>query len=46
MTAGASRLGSIVDFSRAERQALAHYTNDAGNHVVVEVHPAASLAVG
>jgi len=46
VTAGASRLGSIVDFSRIERQALARYTNDSGNHVVVEVHPSASLAVG
>ena len=46
VTAGASRLGSIVDFSRTERQALARYTNDSGNHVVVEVHPSASLAVG
>ena len=45
VTAGASRLGSIVDYSRAERQALARYTNDAGNHVVVEVHPSASLSV-
>ncbi len=46
VTAGGTRLGSIVDFSLAERQALARYTNDAGNHVVVEVHPAASLSVG
>ena len=46
VTAGGTRLGSIIDFSRAERQALARYTNDAGNHVVVEVHPAASLSVG
>jgi hypothetical protein len=46
VTAGASRLGSIVDYSHAERQALARYTNDAGNHVVVEVHPSAALSVG
>ncbi len=46
LTAGGSKLGSIVDFSGAERQSLAHYTNDAGNHVVVEVHPAASLSLG
>ena len=46
MTAGGSKLGSVVDFSRAERQALARYTNDSGNHVVVEVHPSATLAVG
>ena len=46
VSAGASRLGSIVDFARAERQALAHYTNDSGNHVVVEVHTSPSLSVG
>ena len=46
VTAGGTRLGSLVDFSHAERQALARYTNDAGNHVVVEVHPSAALSVG
>ncbi len=43
LTASGSKLGSIVDFSHAESQALAHYTNDSGNHVVVEVHPSATL---
>jgi hypothetical protein len=43
LTAAGSKLGSVVDFSHAERQALAHYTNDSGNHVVVEVHPSATL---
>jgi hypothetical protein len=43
VSAGGTRLGKLLDFSRAERQALAHYTNDAGNHVVIEVHPAATL---
>ena len=46
VTAAGSKLGSVVDFSHAERQALARYTNDAGNHVVVEVHPAATLSLG
>jgi hypothetical protein len=45
VTTGASKLGSVVDFSGAERQALARYTNDAGNHIVVEVHPSAALSV-
>jgi hypothetical protein len=45
VTAAGSKLGSVVDFARAERQALARYTNDSGNHVVVEVHPAATLAL-
>jgi len=46
VTAGGSKLGSIVDFSGAERQSLARYTNDPGNHVVVEVHPAATSSLG
>jgi murein DD-endopeptidase MepM/ murein hydrolase activator NlpD len=43
VSSGGTRLGQVLDFSHAERQALAHYTNDAGNHVVIEVHPAATL---
>ncbi len=46
VTAAGSKLGSIVDFSHAEQQALARYTNDSGNHVVIEVHPAATLTLG
>jgi hypothetical protein len=45
VTSSGSKLGSVVDFSHAERQALSRYTNDSGNHVVVEVHPAASLSL-
>ena len=39
-----SRIGTILDLSRVERQALAQYTQDAGDHVAVTVHPAATLA--
>ncbi len=46
LTAGGSKLGAVVDFTRAEHQALSRYTNDSGNHAVVEVHPAATLALG
>ncbi len=45
VVAGASKLGSVLDFSGVERQALARYTQDEGNHVLIEVHPAATLAV-
>jgi hypothetical protein len=45
VTAGGSKLGEVVDFSRTEREALARYTNDAGNHVVVEVHASATLQI-
>jgi hypothetical protein len=45
VTAGSSKLGSILDFSRTEKQALARYTNDVGNHVAVEIHPSATLQI-
>jgi len=45
LTAAGTRLGSVVDFSHAEREALARYTNDSGNHVVIEVHPSATLGL-
>jgi hypothetical protein len=45
VTSASSKLGSVVDFTHAERQALARYTNDSGNHVVIEVHPSATLSV-
>jgi murein DD-endopeptidase MepM/ murein hydrolase activator NlpD len=40
VTAGVSKLGRVVDFSTVERQALAKHTQDAGNHVTLEVRPA------
>ena len=45
VVAGASRLGTILDLSGVEKQALARYTQDAGNHVTIEVHPAATLSL-
>jgi hypothetical protein len=43
VAAGTSKLGVVLDFSRVEEQALARYTQDAGNHVEIEVRPAAAL---
>jgi hypothetical protein len=40
-----SKIGTVLDFSRVERQALARYTQDAGNHVSLELHPVATLAL-
>jgi hypothetical protein len=40
-----SKIGTVLDLSGVERQALARYTQDQGNHVAVEVHPASALAV-
>jgi hypothetical protein len=42
LTPGVSKIGRIVDFSGVERQALARHTHDAGNHVTLEVQPAAT----
>src|SRR5205823_1667093 len=36
LAAGTSKLGVIVDFSHVEQQALARYTQEAGNHVEFE----------
>jgi len=46
ISTGGTRLGSVVDFSRVEHQALQRYTNDSGNHVSIEVHPVETPALG
>jgi murein DD-endopeptidase MepM/ murein hydrolase activator NlpD len=43
VTASGTKLGRVIDLSGVEKQALAQYTQDAGNHVSVELHPAATL---
>lgn len=43
VTTGTSKIGKVLDLSRAEDQALAEVTNDPGNHVTIEVRPAANL---
>jgi hypothetical protein len=45
VTSATSKIGTVLDFSRVERQALARYTQDAGNHVSIELHPAATPAL-
>jgi len=42
---GVTRVGSIIDLSKLEQQELAHYTQDSGNHVTIEVQPAAMSVV-
>jgi murein DD-endopeptidase MepM/ murein hydrolase activator NlpD len=44
VTAAHTKVGGVIDTTRAERAGLAQYTQDRGQHVHVEVHPAASLA--
>ena len=43
LAATRSKLGQVLDLSKVEKQALARYTNDEGNHVLLEIHPAAML---
>ncbi len=45
IVASTSRLGTLLDFSAVERQSLSRYTQDAGNHVAVEIHAAATLTL-
>jgi hypothetical protein len=45
VAAGTTRLGTVLDLSQLERQALARYTQDAGNHVTLQVFPAAALSL-
>ena len=45
VVAATHRLGRIVDLSKVERMALAEHTQDAGNHVTLEVRPAATLSL-
>jgi hypothetical protein len=40
-----SKVGVVVDLTKVERQALARYTQDAGNNVAVSVRPAAVPSV-
>jgi hypothetical protein len=45
VSSATSKVGTVLDFSNVESQSLARYTQDAGNHVSLEVHPAATLAI-
>jgi hypothetical protein len=45
VAAGTSKLGTVLDLSKLERQTLARFTQDAGNHVSLEVHAAPTLTL-
>ena len=45
LQAARTRVGSVIDLSKVERQELARYTQDSGNHVTIEVQPAAMPVV-
>ncbi len=43
VAASNTKVGRVIDLSQVERQALARFTQDAGNHVALEVRPAATI---
>jgi murein DD-endopeptidase MepM/ murein hydrolase activator NlpD len=45
IAASTTKVGRLVDLSAVEKQALAKYTQDAGNHVSIELRPAATLTL-
>lgn len=45
VAAGSSKLGTVNDISRFEKQALADYAPDRGNNVTIQVLPSAALAI-
>jgi hypothetical protein len=45
VAAGSSKLGTVADISRVERQALARYGTDNGNNVSIQVFPSSTLGV-
>jgi murein DD-endopeptidase MepM/ murein hydrolase activator NlpD len=44
VSAGRTKIGRVIDLSPVERAGLARYTQDSGQHVHLEVHPATSIA--
>ena len=45
IAASTTRVGRVVDLSGVERQALARFTQDAGNHVSIELRGAPTLSL-
>jgi murein DD-endopeptidase MepM/ murein hydrolase activator NlpD len=43
VSSGRTKIGRIIDLSEVERAGLARYTQDNGQHVHIEVHPASAL---
>ena len=43
LQAGTSKVGAVLDLSKVEQQQLARYTQDAGNHVSLEVRAGAAV---
>jgi hypothetical protein len=44
VSSGRTKIGRVIDLSAVEQAGLARYTQDNGQHVHLEVHPASTLA--
>ena len=45
IAASSTKVGRVIDLSAVEKQALSKYTQDVGNHVSIELRPAATLTL-
>jgi hypothetical protein len=45
LAAGSSKLGTVVDVTKVERQTLARFSGDNGSNVAIQVYPSATLGV-
>jgi hypothetical protein len=45
VAAGSSKLGTVADITKYERQSLARYSGDNGANVAIQVYPSATLGV-
>jgi hypothetical protein len=45
IAASTTKIGRVLDLSGVEKQALSKYTQDAGNHISIELRPAATLTL-
>lgn len=45
VSASTTKVGTILDLSRVEHQSLSRYTQDAGNHVTIELRRSATLSI-
>jgi len=45
IAASNTKVGRVLDLSAVEKQALSRYTQDAGNHVSIELRPSATLTL-
>jgi murein DD-endopeptidase MepM/ murein hydrolase activator NlpD len=45
VSAGTTKVGTVLNLARAEHQALSRYTQDAGNHVTIELRRSLTVSI-